>query len=111
MPKQPRILSGDYQNDLSALQELLDDFARGLDDAYVRDGAGIRFTKLRMVDLGKVVVGTDQVALRHKLPGRPTLVNVEELANINVWQSQERDQTFIYLTASGSGTVRVTVGF
>lgn len=110
MARQPRTLSGDYANDHAALQEVLDDLSRGVDDGYVRESAGIRLSKLRYADLGLLTIGTTKTPVRHGLPGVPLLIHWLPQSDVRVWESGARDRDNVYLTASSSAKVRLVVG-
>lgn len=106
----PRSLTGDYNKDLPALTEVLEELTRGLRNAHIAPTAAIGFTKLNVVDLGTVDVTGSEIRVRHTLGTAPVFVGLTPQSNVTVWESRRRDRQFIYLTASGAGSVAVLVG-
>lgn len=68
-----------------------------------------RQMRARQVVNKKITVTTTGIRFRHNLGIRPKIVNIQELADINVWHHQPADAKYVYLIADEAGEVILTV--
>lgn len=95
---------------LVALNELLQEFGRGISDTNVAGNARIQIGKLLVADLGVIDFTVAQRVVAHTLGRSPIFWLSQPTSDIRLFETARRDSTSLYLTASGTGKARLFVG-